>query len=190
MRVFRAAGHRVMPWKNGGGITTEIAIFPEDAALDAFDWRLSMATVSNSGPFSLFAGIDRTLAVLEGEGIALSVGGLQQATLTRASPPFSFPADRPASARLIAGQVVDLNVMTRRGRFVHRLERLSPGRSAVEPRRGALMIAFCARGSAILASGSERMTLATHDAALIDAACEIVVDDKSGLYAVTLHGPA
>ena len=79
-----------MPWKNGGGVTTEIAVFPEAAGLDDFEWRLSMATVATDGPFSLFAGVDRTLAVLDGEGIVLSVDGMADATLTPASPPFAF----------------------------------------------------------------------------------------------------
>ena len=45
MRLLRAATHRRMPWKNGAGVTTEIAVFPESAGLDDFEWRLSMATV-------------------------------------------------------------------------------------------------------------------------------------------------
>ncbi|MDP1908248.1 MAG: HutD family protein, partial [Hyphomicrobium sp.] len=43
MRILRAKDYRRMPWKNGGGETTEIAISPEGAALDSFDWRVSMA---------------------------------------------------------------------------------------------------------------------------------------------------
>ena len=73
MRIIRAADCRRMPWKNGRGETVEIAISPDGAGIDDFDWRLSMARVETDGPFSLFAGIDRTLAVLEGEGIFLNV---------------------------------------------------------------------------------------------------------------------
>ena len=68
MQVLRAENYRRMPWKNGGGETTEIAVFPAGAGLDDFDWRVSMARVESSGPFSVFPGIDRTLAILEGEG--------------------------------------------------------------------------------------------------------------------------
>ena len=124
MRILRAADYRVMPWKNGGGTTTEIAVSPDGAGLDDFDWRVSMAQVGSSGPFSSFAGIDRTLSVLEGEGIVLDVAGQPAARLTPASAPFAFPADLPTSAALIAGPITDLNVMTRRGRMRHRVERL------------------------------------------------------------------
>ena len=91
MRILRAADYRVMPWKNGGGTTTEITVSPDGSGLDDFDWRVSMARVASSGPFSGFAGVDRTLAVLEGEGIVLDIAGQSPATLTRASAPLSFP---------------------------------------------------------------------------------------------------
>ncbi|MER9007294.1 MULTISPECIES: HutD family protein [unclassified Mesorhizobium] len=124
MRILRAADYRVMPWKNGGGTTTEIAVSPDGAGLDDFDWRVSMARVEDSGPFSGFAGVDRTLAVLEGEGIVLDIAGRPPAEVTAASAPLSFPADVPTSAALISGPITDLNVMTRRGRAMHTVERL------------------------------------------------------------------
>ena len=124
MRILRAADYRVMPWKNGGGTTTEIAVSPDGAGLDDFDWRVSMARVEGGGPFSGFAGVDRTLAVLEGEGIVLDIAGRPPAEVTKASTPLSFPADVPTTAALIAGPITDLNVMTRRGRVTHTVERL------------------------------------------------------------------
>jgi len=125
MRILRAAGYRVMPWKNGGGTTTEISVSPDGAGLDDFDWRVSMARVEAGGPFSSFAGIDRTLCVLEGQGIVLDIAGGAPAELTAASAPFSFPADVPTGALLISGPITDLNVMTRRGRMAHTVERLT-----------------------------------------------------------------
>ena len=124
MRILRAADYRSMPWKNGGGTTTEITVSPEGAGLDDFDWRVSMARVEGGGPFSGFAGVDRTLAVLEGEGIVLDIGGRPPERLTGASAPLSFPADVPTTAALISGPITDLNVMTRRGRATHTVERL------------------------------------------------------------------
>lgn len=113
-----------MPWKNGGGVTTEIVVSPAAAGLDDFDWRVSMARVENGGPFSQFAGIDRTLAVLEGEGISLDIAGRPSVAVTKAAAPLSFPADTPTMAALIAGPITDLNVMTRRSRMTHAVERL------------------------------------------------------------------
>ncbi|AZO42783.1 MULTISPECIES: HutD family protein [unclassified Mesorhizobium] len=124
MRILRAAEYRSMPWKNGGGVTTEIAVSPTGAGLDDFGWRVSMARVESSGPFSQFAGIDRTLAVLEGEGIVLEIAGYPPTSINRATAPFSFPADVQTSAALIGGPITDLNVMTRRSRMTHSVERL------------------------------------------------------------------
>ncbi|WEZ85092.1 HutD family protein [Rhizobium sp. 32-5/1] len=123
MRILRQPDYRVMPWKNGGGFTTEIAVFPEDGDLSGFDWRISMAVVSTDGPFSAFPGIDRTLIVLEGEGMELAVGGEPPVCLTPTSSPLPFPADVATTARLVSGPITDLNIMTRRGRWAHRVER-------------------------------------------------------------------
>jgi uncharacterized protein len=51
MRVLTPSDYKRMPWKNGGGETTEIAVFPPGASLDAIAWRLSMASVAADGPF-------------------------------------------------------------------------------------------------------------------------------------------
>lgn len=121
VRLYRNADHRRMPWKNGGGETVEVIVHPEGASLSDFGWRVSMARVAGDGPFSVFPGIDRTLAVLSGDGMALSIEGLGERLLTPASTPLAFPADAPTTARLKGGPITDLNVMTRRGAFRHRL---------------------------------------------------------------------
>ncbi len=123
MHILRAGQYTRMPWKNGGGETTEIAVHPAGASVEDFGWRISMATVASDGPFSIFPGIGRTLSVLEGEGMVLTIGESAPVTLTPASAPLSFPADVPISAQLVGGAITDLNVMTRRGHFTHRVER-------------------------------------------------------------------
>ena len=122
-RLLPNADHRRMPWKNGGGETVEVIVHPEGASLSDFGWRVSMASVASDGPFSVFPGIDRTLAVLSGDCMALSIEGLGDRLLTPQSAPLAFPADAPTTARLAGGPITDLNVMTRRGAFRHRLDR-------------------------------------------------------------------
>lgn len=116
--LLKAENHRRMPWKNGGGVTVEIAVWPENASVDNFDWRVSAATVAEDGAFSVFSEIDRTLSVLDGEGVILNIDGLSS-SLTVSSEPLSFAADAKTHAQLIAGPITDLNVMTRRGKFSH-----------------------------------------------------------------------
>nr|WP_280137597.1 HutD family protein [Aureimonas sp. AU40] len=120
-RILRAADHRRMPWKNGGGETIEIAVHPPGAGLADFDWRISMADVASDGPFSRFEGIDRTLSILAGNGMDLEIEGHGRRSLTAGSDPLSFPADAPTFARLHDGPIRDLNVMTRRGACTHRV---------------------------------------------------------------------
>ncbi|MFM9976233.1 MAG: HutD family protein [Beijerinckiaceae bacterium] len=115
MRILRQSGFRVMPWKNGGGTMTDIIASPEGASLDTFDWRVSMARVVRDGPFSVFPGIDRSLTILEGEGMVLDIAGHGETLLTDQSLPFAFPGDAVTYSRLHAGPILDLNVMTRRG---------------------------------------------------------------------------
>jgi len=130
--IFLPASQRAaQPWKNGGGVTREVAAFPPGAGMDAFDWRVSIADVASDGPFSLFPEIDRTLTILTGDGIALDLDGLTSRLLP--GRPFAFPGDKPASATLLGGPVTDLNVMSRRGRIVHAVTALAAGQSlAVE----------------------------------------------------------
>lgn len=142
MRILRAAEHRRMPWKNGGGVTWEIAVSPEGADLESFDWRVSMARVEADGPFSAFPGVDRGFAVLEGAGVALDVGGAAAAKLRPGDPPFGFSADLATTARLLGGPITDLNVMTRRARWRHRLLRLElrAGEEFALPDSGGLLL--------------------------------------------------
>lgn len=111
--VHPAAGRALRPWRNGGGLTAEILASPEGAGLDGFAWRLSTARVERSGPFSLFPGVDRVLAVLEGGPMRLEVAG-EVLRVDAGSAPVAFPGDRPCVAHLDGGPLLDLNLMVRR----------------------------------------------------------------------------
>ena len=183
MRILRAADHKRMPWKNGGGETVEIAVFPEGAGLSQFDWRVSMARVDDDGPFSNFPGIDRTLSILEGAGIMLNIEGRAARRLIIESAPHPFPADVATSAGLIAGPVVDFNVMTRRGKVEHKVRRRQGRTSAPS---GRVRLAFCTRGTVAVSVAAFSETLGGHDAALFpeNEAAELVPDDGSEFYLV------
>ncbi|MDU0340322.1 HutD/Ves family protein [Bosea rubneri] len=183
MRIIRAADCLVMPWKNGGGTTTEIAVAPEGASLDNFDWRISMAHVGQDGPFSSFPGIDRTLSVLTGSGITLAFGDGERVRLDRSSAPYPFAADRAVDGVLVDGPIDDLNVMSRRGRWRHRVERLS-GAGVLTAAEGLLMLV--ARKGDWLVNGA---ALPAGDNAILEASghVELVVrGNEAELYAVWL----
>jgi environmental stress-induced protein Ves len=162
MRIIRAADCRRMQWKNGGGETVEIAISPEGAGLDNFVWRLSMARVEGDGPFSLFTGVDRTLAILEGEGLVLTVGIQKPVRLTDRSPLFPFPADEETSSSLIAGPITDLNMMTRRGKVVHSMRRLTVNGTFDVASTARELLLFCRSGSVRVEAAGD-LILGPHD---------------------------
>jgi len=168
-RLLKAADYRRKPWKNGGGETVEIAVFPQKATVADFDWRVSMATVASDGPFSSFPGIDRTLSILEGDGLALDVEGRPPIVLTASDTPLAFPADAATSATLLGGSITDLNVMTRRGAFAHSVrKRRIAGAQPLES-RAQTMIVFCHKGSVVLTEGGGEARLSALDTAIVTA---------------------
>lgn len=124
MQVLRAVDRVATPWKNGGGVTREVAVWPPGAGFDDFHWRVSMAEVRADGPFSMFPGVDRVLAILQGK-LELGVEDRAILELTEDSPPVAFPGDVPTVARVLGAVVTDLNVMTRRGSASATLKRVS-----------------------------------------------------------------
>lgn len=174
MRLVRRAGLTPQPWRNGGGVTWQIAAGPDGADVARFDWRISMAEVAAEGPFSAFAGIDRTLTLLQGAGLELDFGGAA-VRLVPGDAPVSFPGDAAVTGRLSGGPVTDLNVMTRRGVLCHHVAQIGQG-EALPPGCVAL-VALAAQPDP--AGGSP---LSPGDTLLADAA--------GGLDAITAAGPA
>lgn len=125
MKLLRANEHKQMKWKNGGGITREIARAPNNDT-DEFDWRLSMAQVKPpGGPFSLFPGIDRTLCVISPNQLCLTINNNadQIIHLDQNSLPYSFAGELSITCQIYDETLTDLNVMTRRTKFQHSVER-------------------------------------------------------------------
>jgi uncharacterized protein len=163
-----------MPWKNGGGETREVVVWPADASLDALDWRISLATVASDGPFSMFAGVTRTLCVIQGAGIELRVNDTPAHVLQTSSEPCTFDGEAPASASLIRGPIVDLNVMSRRGRFRHHVRRQAFTGSRELWVTAAATIIFCLEGSLLCTAADGSGELKREDCALIERAPQAV----------------
>lgn len=159
-----------VPWKNGGGSTTEIAIEPPDAGFDDFLWRISLATIAADGPFSAFPGVDRTLALVEGHGVTLEIDGQEKAMLCADDPVISFEGESVVQAKLNRGPTTDFNVMTRRGRCRHQFgSRRLTGQSDFAP-RGDVTVLFLAEGDSLsVSSDAERIGMVRFDAVAFDS---------------------
>jgi len=144
MTLHPAQARPAARWKNGKGVTCEIAIFPPGATIDNFDWRVSIAEVSEGGSFSNFPGIDRQLAVLDGT-ITLDIAGKSPITLGPGSNIVAFSGEVSCSADIPDGPARDLNVMTRRGRFSSRIGRADANGAIPIPANAStsLLVALC-----------------------------------------------
>lgn len=193
IRIWRAADRRPQPWKNGGGLTAEVATFPVGAGIADFDWRISVAEVAQAGPFSRFDGVDRVLTVLEGE-LALAFHRRPDLVrLTNRSAPFAFAGDVPVSGAPLGGPVRDLNVMVRRGRARAHVERFA---LAAEQGQKLDMPAHCvlvALGDLTLRVDDVDYRLADLDAIELEGGSSAIVEQgsKDGvLIVITLARPA
>lgn len=120
MKVLRASDYPRMPWKNGGGSTEEIT---RDAGtgLDGFGWRLSIADIAESGGFSTFAGYERIISVLQGDGMTLTVDGQATRSLHPLDP-FAFSGESHVTCTLLGGAIRDFNLIYAPKRYRARLQ--------------------------------------------------------------------
>lgn len=169
IRILHESDAVKKPWKNGRGVTTEIAISPPgaDFARGEFDWRVSRATIVEDGPFSSFPDHDRVLVLLDGAGIEVTHGNAAPVAL-HSLVPHRFRGDVATRARLFAGPVSDFNVFVARGRFDAELEILHDGERPIASGVGVSLLCVV-RGSlvATIDPGSP-IRLTTNDTLRID----------------------
>jgi len=156
VRLLTPNDYRSMPWKNGAGRTTEIAVHPPGAALDAFAWRVSIADVERDGPFSRFPGIDRTIVLLGGSGMRLAEastspkgmtspkGTSRETELSTCFVAHDFSGDDAIDCTLLAGPCRDFNAMFRRGRARGRVAVVRDSGTRFEPAQ--FHVSYAAKG--------------------------------------------
>ncbi|KTB83186.1 HutD/Ves family protein [Pseudomonas syringae] len=179
-RILRAADYPSMPWKNGGGSTQEIA---RDAGqdLDGFGWRLSIADIETSGGFSVFAGYQRIITVLQGAGMTLTVDGLPSRPLLPCDP-FAFSGDSEVSCTLLDGPIRDFNLIYAPHRYTARLHWIDVSQTQRLFSSASTFVVFSmAEQVAISVKGQVWEVLGTHDCAL--------VDNTDGLLEIELQAP-
>lgn len=121
-----------MPWRNGGGVTCELFTWP--AAASGLPWqvRISVADITQDGPFSAFAGIDRWFAVLQGAGVRLGLP-VGDRVLTADSAPLCFAGEDAPACALLHGPTRDLNLMAQRAAGRAAMQRAVPAVAWVSP---------------------------------------------------------
>jgi environmental stress-induced protein Ves len=110
-RIVRLDSLPASPWRNGGGVTRELACAPR-AAGRGFAWRISVADIEQPGPFSAFDGYHRRLVLLDGTGLYLASHGQPTARLNLPGDQHVFDGGDAVKATLCAGACRVINIMT------------------------------------------------------------------------------
>jgi len=171
MQIVRQSQFRASPWKNGGGITHEAMRVPERGA---FRWRVSIANIDASGPFSDFAGYARTMVLLRGGGIALKLSDGTQRIMRAAGDLAQFDGALGVECALLAGPCVDLNLMTSNAMGLRevRVERLRGSLSYTVGKGEALVVFPLDAPLQIHPSGGHEAILAPWDLAVLGGSAE------------------
>lgn len=117
MQIISPENFTHVPWKNGLGFTKELMISP-GSNLDNFDWRLSIAKVSEDGVFSDFTGYTRDLILIEGNGLSLHHNEQDVDDLNNILDFAHFDGGSTTLSRLHDGAINDFNVMVRTKEYV------------------------------------------------------------------------
>ncbi|MDF9811273.1 HutD family protein [Streptomyces sp. SPB162] len=166
-RMLRAGDRIPTPWSNGGGVTREITADPPGAGLADFGWRVSLADVVGDGPYSALPGVERIITVVDGAGMVLTIDGEVRPPILPLRP-FAFPGDAATDCRLTGGPLVNLNVMTRRGRAAAMVGIVNGTHTAAVPgNRSVLLVALADDVGFVLDPGCEKGRLARFDAVLV-----------------------
>jgi uncharacterized protein len=177
MHIVRHSSFVAVPWKNGRGITHEAMRVPPGG--DSFHWRVSVAQLDASGPFSDFAAYNRFMVLLKGAGVVLKFSG---------GPGAVGPSGRNAKARelcavgdmaefdgglathcdLVDGPCVDLNLMVSKAlpEVWARVEVLREARSSSLGSQESMLV-FPIDAALELTSGASTYVLEPWDLALL-----------------------
>ncbi|PPC51306.1 hypothetical protein AbaMCR8683_18135 [Acinetobacter baumannii] len=153
-----------MLWKNGAGFTLEIARSQGDTD---FEWRISMADVSTSGPFSLFPNKQRIISVLEGHGMVLHVDDLPAKTLNQGDI-FAFHGESQVQSELVDGAIRDLNLIYDPAKFHARFQWLNDAAEQVFISSADLIFIFNQGGETQVKVDDHSVQLTAHETLKIE----------------------
>lgn len=164
IELIRADQYTKMLWKNGAGFTLEIARSQGEAD---FDWRISMADVITSGPFSLFPNKQRIISVLDGQGMVLYVDDLPAKKLNQGEI-FAFSGESHVQSELVDGAIRDLNLIYDPAKFYARFQWLNDAAAQAFISSADLIFIFNQGGETQVNVDDHSVQLATHETLKIE----------------------
>jgi len=175
--------YRRTPWKNGGGVTVDIADeYADGVAPGSWSgmlWRFGRTQIVAGGPFSDLSGFDRILTVIGGRGLVLQIEGGKALDVREPFRPVRFNGEDKITSQLEAGPVAVLNLLADRTRYTIDVAILSGGDTRTAD--AAINLVYAFENSAV-AVGGKAFTLGADEALRVDGAAEVAV--KSGRIAL------
>jgi len=166
LQIIRKASFISMPWKNGGGSTHEAIRVPE--AGNAFRWRVSIAHIDSSGPFSDFSGYRRIMVLLRGMGVTLRFNAGESRELRSVGQLVEFDGAGQTYGELLDGPCVDLNLMVAASMPVEaRVTRLDAGIAVAATHQQATVVFGVDDPLLLESDAGENTTLEPWDLAVI-----------------------
>jgi uncharacterized protein len=180
------AGYRRSPWKNGGGVTVDIADACRDGAKPGawggMVWRFGRTAITTPGPFSDLGGYDRVQMVIAGQGLVL-VAPDHEIDVRTPFVPVRFAGETRIVSRLEAGPVEVVNLIGDRSAVRLDMQVLEAGQ-ALHLAAGT-HIAYCPAGAAVLGCRQQRYELAQDHALRLEFAVEAAISCAKGRVLVT-----
>ncbi|MDZ4754218.1 MAG: HutD family protein [Phycisphaerae bacterium] len=171
--LLRASDARRVPWKNGRGTTLELAS-DTPSADEAWTWRLSIADVAESGPFSRFPECERFILCLDGQGMELAAGSSPRVRVPHIGDALRFSGDLQTHGELVGSPVRDANLIVMRARWNATLSRTGSGEVPLE--RADIALVHVLAGRAVARVGGVELP--------IDSGETLIVRDENGRLSV------
>lgn len=189
---LQAASFRRLPWKNGGGVTIDIAgafrpgADPEDWS--QMIWRLGRTWIETPAPFSDLSGYDRLLVVIEGRGLLLHGEDGRRIDATEPLRPVAFPGDWALRSELAAGPVEVVNLFGDRHVVAVKLDILE-GAGTLAAQRGTVVLYAPGEAAGVLVD-RESADIPAGDALQVEIAQEVGITVTRGLVIAASVTPA
>ena len=169
MKIIRKAELREGRWRNGMGVSWDIAT-DGGAGRDDFGWRLAIARIDSDVPFSHYPQVDRIFTLIEGQGLNLDFADGRALAVDQPFVPHPYPCDVPTFCRLRDGPCRALNLFLKRGRWEAAVDIVSSNAGITHP---GPILAFVLKGTAAM----NGVNLETGDTAVTDERISIVASE-------------
>ena len=175
------AAFRHTPWKNGGGVTIDVAeaVLPGFApgSWEGMVWRFGRTAIMKPGPFSDLSGFDRAQVLVSGSGLVLETPE-GEIDVRQPFRPVRFAGETTIVSRLEAGPVEVVNLLGDRSRVSIDLSCLAAG--ATNSRPAGIHIIYAAATPCDLAIDGNPCEIAGGHAVRVDAGEDFTVASRLG----------